>query len=261
MMNDAMMPETSCDDWYGGRLRLTQPVGGFRANLDAILLAAAVPDHAQYVLELGAGAGGAALALAARVPDISILAVEHDEVMGELLAQNIAQNDRGHHVKAMRADALMAKPGWAGRHDVVMVNPPYNDAKSTLSSDQYRQDAMAEDDLARWINAAATGLAAKGRLVMICRADRLDDVMAGLAHNFGEVTVKAVHTQADKPAKRVLVSARKEVDGPVGLLPALITQDDHGIETEEMAVISMGGGGIDMTLPGRKLAKIRLPDF
>jgi len=54
-----------------------QPETGFRAGLDAVMLAAAVPDGAT-ALELGAGAGTASLCLAARLPSIAITGIEID---------------------------------------------------------------------------------------------------------------------------------------------------------------------------------------
>jgi len=53
------------DTFLDGRVIARQPQTGFRAGLDAVMLAAAVPDGAN-ALELGAGAGTASLCLAAR---------------------------------------------------------------------------------------------------------------------------------------------------------------------------------------------------
>src|SRR5262249_33726755 len=64
----ARVIETTTDRFLDGRLRLQQPTRGFRAGLDAVVLAAAVPaEGGDSVLELGAGCGTATLCLAARV--------------------------------------------------------------------------------------------------------------------------------------------------------------------------------------------------
>ena len=60
--------ELSRDGFLDGRIRLWQPRRGYRAAIDPVLLAAFVPARpGQRVLDLGCGAGAAALCLAARV--------------------------------------------------------------------------------------------------------------------------------------------------------------------------------------------------
>ena len=57
------------DGFLGGRLRIAQPVRGYRAGADAVMLAAACPARpGESVLELGCGAGGRAALPGARVP-------------------------------------------------------------------------------------------------------------------------------------------------------------------------------------------------
>ncbi|MGB8843911.1 MAG: N-6 DNA methylase, partial [Aliidongia sp.] len=59
------------DRLLGGRVVLRQPVQGFRAAIDPVLLAAAVSaEPGETVLELGTGTGAAALCLARRVPGL-----------------------------------------------------------------------------------------------------------------------------------------------------------------------------------------------
>jgi len=54
------------DALLGGRVRLLQAKVGYRAAIDPVLLAAAIPARAgQRVLDLGCGAGAASLCLAA----------------------------------------------------------------------------------------------------------------------------------------------------------------------------------------------------
>ncbi len=68
---------TSEDRLLGGRVRLSQPVEGYRAAIDPVFLAAAVPVRAgESVLDLGCGAGAAALGLLARVPELSVTGLD-----------------------------------------------------------------------------------------------------------------------------------------------------------------------------------------
>ena len=264
MMNDQLPPLTR-DAFYGGRITLDQPEEGFRGTSDAILLAAAVPPGCQHILELGAGVGAATLALAARRAvhgsddDMHITAVERDPVIAAILTLNVANNQMDNRITVCVDDALTARPPWAGCHDLVMINPPYNDAASTVSENQQRLDAMAGDDLKTWINAGYRGLADKGRLVMISRADRLDEVMDGMHGKFGDLSLKAIHTRPDQPAKRVIISGRKGVAGPVHLLPPLMMRDENNKDSQAMRVISHDAGRLEIIPPGRDIGRVRLP--
>src|ERR1700694_4598230 len=71
--------ETSEDAVLGGRLRLRQPLRGHRVGHDAILLAAATGARAgEHAVDLGAGVGGAGLALAGRVGGLKVTLGEID---------------------------------------------------------------------------------------------------------------------------------------------------------------------------------------
>jgi len=81
------------DRFLNGRITVAQPVSGFRAGHDSLLLAAAVPaEPNSSVLELGSGAGVASLCLAARVPDIRITGIEIDPELVRLANENAARN-------------------------------------------------------------------------------------------------------------------------------------------------------------------------
>src|SRR5690606_10981246 len=65
------------DAFLGGRLQVLQPARGFRSGIDAVLLAAAAPAAAgERVLDLGTGAGVAAVCLARRVDGVAVTGVE-----------------------------------------------------------------------------------------------------------------------------------------------------------------------------------------
>jgi tRNA1(Val) A37 N6-methylase TrmN6 len=84
---------TSTDYLLDGRVKITQSPGGYRAGLDAVLLAAACPAKSKdSVLDLGCGAGAAGLCLAARVKDIHITGIEIQPEQAELAKLNFQQN-------------------------------------------------------------------------------------------------------------------------------------------------------------------------
>ena len=97
--------DLTCNDFLGGRVRLYQPVKGYRAGVDPVLLAAAVPARAgDHVLELGCGAGQALLCLAARVPGLRLTGVELQAAYADLARRNGALNGQGVHVIDLPVD-------------------------------------------------------------------------------------------------------------------------------------------------------------
>ncbi len=122
--SDAMA--TTADALLGGRVRLSQPAVGYRVAIDPVLLAAAVPARAgDRVLELGSGAGAAALCLARRVPDCRITGLEIDPEMVVLARANGRGSGLAERVDFVAGDVL-APPAEisAGGFDHVFANPP-----------------------------------------------------------------------------------------------------------------------------------------
>ena len=109
-MNSMTALEGLTDDrLLGGRVALYQPAAGYRAAIDPVLLAASIPAReGETVLEIGAGVGGAALCLAARVPGIVVHGLEIQADLVDVAALNI---DRNH---ACRAQSF-AKPTFSRR--------------------------------------------------------------------------------------------------------------------------------------------------
>src|SRR5271165_2170502 len=98
--------DTSDDAVLGGRLLLRQPLRGHRVGHDAILLAAATAACAgEHAVDLGAGVGGAGLALATRVKDLHVTLVEIDPTLAALAAHNARANRLDDRVRALCADA------------------------------------------------------------------------------------------------------------------------------------------------------------
>lgn len=109
-MNDPAKPLTR-DAFLGGRIHVWQPKTGFRAGVDAVLLAASVPARAgQSVLELGCGVAVAALCVAQRVAGAQVVAVEKQPAYAALARRNVAE--AGAALDIVEAD-LTALPGGA----------------------------------------------------------------------------------------------------------------------------------------------------
>jgi tRNA1(Val) A37 N6-methylase TrmN6 len=96
--------------------------------------------------------------------------------------------------------------------------------------------------LAEWLRACAGLLKPKGRLVMIHRADRLAECIAGLGGGLGGLRLRFVHPQADRPATRLLLSATKGSRAPGAVEPPLILHEASGRFTAQAEALHRGEG-------------------
>jgi len=203
--------ELSQDDFLGGRVRLLQPRQGYRAGVDPVLLAAAVPARSgMRVLELGCGGGQALLCLAARVPGLALSGLELQANYADLARRNAALNAADLSVFEGDLSALPVDL----RHqqfDHVIANPPYYRAGAhSPAQDAGRQIALGGDTpLELWFDAAARRLAHKGYLHMIQRADRLPEMLAACLGRLGSVEVLPLSPRVGRGAELVLLRARK----------------------------------------------------
>ena len=244
------MNDTTEDRVLDGRVRLRQPARGYRAGLDAALLAAACDAGAGgRVIEAGCGAGGVLLAAAARRPGARFVGVERDPKALALALENIVLNGMADRVEAVAGDVALRFSGLGlPVFDAGMANPPFFDDPDALRGPaaERRGAWMADDGLEAWIGFLSKAVREGGSITVIHRADRLADILALLAPKAGSTQVRPVLPFADRPAKRVLVRAIKSGKAPMRLLPALVLHDrEGGKHTDEAEAILRGEAGLD----------------
>lgn len=239
-----MAAEHTDDRILGGRLRLRQAAAGYRAGLDAALLAAACDVKAgEHVLDAGCGAGAVMLQAAFRAPDATFLGVERDPAAIELARTNIELNGLQDRV-SVDAGEVSARPGpYAGTFDRALANPPFFDDPSTLRgpSPAKRGAWLADDGLSAWIEFLTKVVREGGSVVLIHRADRLADLLALLSRRAGSFQVRPIQPFSDAPASRVLIRAVRAGRAPLKLLPPLVLHLRDGAKhTPETEAILRG---------------------
>ena len=240
------------DTLLGGRVKLAQPKSGFRAAIDPVLLAAAVPARAgERALEAGSGTGAAALCLALRVPGVDVTGIEIDPALTALANANAAENGLADRVRFVAGDMFAPPPEITGTlFDHVFANPPYLVLGSgSPSPDPGRRRATTEGagGLIAWLDACLGFLAPGGTITLIHRADRLDAVLAGLANKAGGIVVLPLLPGEGKPAKRAIVAARKGSSGPLATRPGLVLHRPGGGYTPEAEAILREGRALPMS--------------
>ncbi len=201
--------ELSDDKLLCGGLRLLQPLKGYRAATDPVLLAAACPAQSgDSVLDLGCGAGAAALCLGRRVPGLHLAGLEIQPDYAALARQNADRNGLALEVH----DGDLARMPTALRRDFdhVIANPPYYPTGGSPSPIAGRARAMqVATPLSDWVSAASRRLRPGGWLTMICGADGLPQILSAMGTKLGSVAVLPLAAREGRPALRIILQARK----------------------------------------------------
>lgn len=223
------------DRFLGGRVAVRQPATGFRAGLDAVMLAAAVPARdGDDVLELGAGVGTASLCLAARVR-CSVVGVEIDPVLTRLAEENA----RGAAARFVQGDVFDLPPELKRDFAHVFCNPPFHEGEA--SPDPARDKALRDEGrLGDWLELGLRRTS--GTFTTIVRADRLGEALARLPAR--GVAIFPLWPRAGTAAKRVLLQARKGSGAALALLPGLVLHEVDGRYTEAADAILRDGGAL-----------------
>jgi len=230
--------DATIDAFHRGAFFLAQPSGrGHRAGLDAMILAAAVPtDFAGRLADLGAGAGAAGLAVAARCRDAKVVLVERDAEMvayarrSLALPENAALSSRA---EVLAADVTLsgearAAAGLADRaFDFAIMNPPFNAPADRASSDDLKSHAhvMPPEMFELWIRTAAAIVKPGGGIALIARPVSLETILSALAGRFGEAKVVPIHPRAEEDAIRIVIRARHGSRGGPALSPPLVLHE------------------------------------
>ncbi len=236
------MSETREDRFLGGRLIVHQPVDGFRAGLDAVMLAAAISASAgEEALELGAGAGTASLCLAHRIEGLTVAGIELDERLAELADANAAANGMGQRVTFTAGDALDPPAVFRRPFDHVFCNPPFHEGE--VSPDAARARALQDGGrLGDWLASGLKRTASGGTFTAILRADRLGEALAVLPCR--GMTVFPLWPRAREAAKRVIVQVRNGARAPLAILPGLILHEPGGRYTKEADAVLRDGAAL-----------------
>ena len=249
----------SDDDFLGGRLKLLQPRAGYRAGLDAVMLAACVPAQpGDQVLEAGIGTGVAALCLAARADGATLTGVEINSDIAAIAVENAQRNGLGRRVQVVLGDvtgtpAALSETIADNHFQHAMANPPfYLEGTMRAPDNEARRIAhmRREGELDLWVKFMAAKVRPGGSLTFILPADALAEIHAALARRAGDIVIFPLFPRSGASAHRIIVQARKGARGASRLLQGLVL---HGAgnaflpETESIlrdgAALTLRGGG------------------
>jgi tRNA1(Val) A37 N6-methylase TrmN6 len=258
------------DAFLGDALAIYQPAEGYRAGLDAVLMAAAcgatVGQHAR-VLDVGAGVGVAGLCVARRVSDAHVTLVEREPALADLARRNIDRNGLQDRARVVELDvaaggAVVHRARVEARAEVppdgarvlpgafthVIANPPYfAHGHGTAPSARLKAAShqMAGGDLDAWFRFIATAASRDGVATMIHRAEALGVLIDGIGQRFGALRVLPLYPRAGDAAHRVIVQGRKGSRAPLTLLPGVALHGEGHAFIERIDAVLRGGAALE----------------
>jgi tRNA1(Val) A37 N6-methylase TrmN6 len=247
----SLLHQLTEDAFLGGRLRLKQPAEGYRAAIDPVLLAAAVPaETGERVVDLGCGVATAGLCLITRVPAVEVTGLELQTTLVDLAKSNARLNGCAGQLQVLAGDVADPPAELVpGSYDHAMLNPPYLEpGTGRVSAHELRRLATVEGSagLDSWLACGLSLLRPRGSITVIHRADRLHRILGRLAADCGDLAVFPLWPRQGEGAKRVLVQARKGSAGPLRFLPGLALHDTDGGYTPQAEAVLRDAHGLGL---------------
>jgi tRNA1(Val) A37 N6-methylase TrmN6 len=224
-----------------------QPVNGYRAGLDAVLLAASVPAPGSggtiRLLDVGAGVGTVGICAAIRLADLDVTLVERSPELCRIGQRNIVDNGLFGRARVIEQDIATASPhpqlGDNG-FDVVVANPPFHlDGRHRRSPHVLKAEshAMPAAGLDAWLRYMARKSKPGGVAIMVHRADHLPAMLEAYSPRFGGLTILPLHPRHGEPASRVLIRGIKASRAPLTILPGICLHGSGNRFTAELDAV------------------------
>lgn len=214
-----------------GRLRCRQPEDGYRFAVDSLLLAWFVlarraRDGRGRGLELGGGCGVVSATILAGGGVARAELLELQEVHHQAAVETARLNDLETRMGCHLGDLREARDrDRLGRPDVLWSNPPFHPLRQgrtppdPVAATARHEVAATMDDV---LDAAARLLPSRGTLYLTYPASRLGDLLARLpARRLAPTRLVLAWGAPAEDATRLLLEARKEVDSPLSVGPAI----------------------------------------
>jgi len=236
------------DGFLNGAVTVLQPARGYRAGLDAVLLAASLEAaDGDAIAEAGCGAGAALLCAAHRLPHCRFTGFERETEMAALAREGATANRFGERVDVRQHDIADRPAALENVYGQSFANPPFFDPSEVRSPGEGREHAyLAETPLKAWVLFLCQVTKPGGRITMIHRAAALADLLELLNPRTGEIEVLPIRPAPSAPARRILIRARKGLRrGPMTLYDGLALHESAGGPSTSRAASCFAGGALE----------------
>lgn len=238
------MSEYSIDDFLGGLVRMKQPLHGYRATSDAVLLAAAIAaQKGEEILDVGLGTGAVSLCVAARIPGVLLTGLEIQEDLAALAQENALLNNCSLNV--LKGDVQNPPPELFGKtFHHVMTNPPYFTETPQREGKQHAIAHKENVPLSEWIDFCLKKVRPKGTFTIIHRAERAPEILSLLKERLGGITLVPFWPKAGVKPKRVLIQGVLGSKKPFTLHPGFTMHEQDNTRSMLIEKVMRTGMGL-----------------
>ena len=238
------MPNFTNDYLLDKKINIFQPVSGYRASSDAVILSSLIANikSDDNILDVGSGTGGISLCLAHMFKQNQIVGFEIQEELVNL--SNLSAKENGfenltYYNCDIKEKNLPIKP-CSFNH--VISNPPYskNDMPSPNKSKALAHNHSGQD-LTSWINFCLKMLKPFGYLYLINRAEAVSETLTALYNKAGNIQIVPIYSKENQVAKRVMIIAQKDSKTPAKILSPFYTHNQDGSYTDRAEKILRQG--------------------
>ena len=229
------------------KIQLIQSPDVFNMSADAILLADFIqlPKKSFRYLDFCSGNGVIPLLLSVRTEQ-ELFGIELQAPLVDMAQRSIALNGLQDQVTIFQGDINQINLSQWRELDIISCNPPYFLVENSTDVHQKTPHAIARHEIrltmAQWVSKAAKLLKTKGKLFIVHRPDRLDDIFETLlTFNMSVNRLRFVYPKAHLNANIVLIEVINQGGRRgVKIEPPLVVHNDDNSYTEQMMAIYYG---------------------
>ena len=234
------MKSYSQDYLLDKRIKIYQPITGYRASTDAILISSVISNikAGDKILDVGSGTGAISLCLAERFKNMcpQIIGIEIQEELCCLANQSSQTNNFATFLKYIQGNICefhQELPNCSFQH--VVTNPPYSEHDMPSPNPS---KAIAHNHhgigLKQWLEYCIKMTAPKGHIYVIHRTEAISEILA-IYHEkkLGNINIIPIYSKVRQKAKRIIVIATKDSKAPTCIHPGIILHDLNGAYTPE----------------------------
>ena len=201
--------EISLDNFIEGKIKIYQPKKGYRAGIDAVLLASCVQVFKKCkILDIGSGTGAISFFIASKYKNVEIVGIEKNFKYYSLSMKSLRINRLKSKIKFLNKDFRHVNNM---KSDIIVSNPPWFRQNSTYKSNNTLLNVAKIESLKLdlWIKKVLINLNSTGEYYTIFPYRRIDEIIKILRMNFKSVKIYPLSSFRSKSPDKAIIYAKR----------------------------------------------------